>query len=101
MLPMANEDRMKQRRRNFFFSGLRRAQSSRGPQGRVGSLILASILTGCANGPTTQPVTEDQKQDEILQHPDDYNLKMDHDISGGGIGESHGLGTDIDHVLHP
>jgi hypothetical protein len=80
--------------RRFFFSG--------GPKGRVGVLVLASILAGCATAaPTTQPLTEDQKQDQALEHPDEYKLNMHHDISGGGIGESRGLGTDIDHVLNP
>jgi len=71
------------------------------PQGRaVFVLLIAAILSGCNAAPTTQPLTEDQRQDQILDKMD-YKPSMDHDISGGGLGDSHGLGSDINDVLNP
>ncbi len=59
------------------------------------------LLVGCSTAPTTQPITEDQRQDQILNDPMNYKPTMEHDISGGGIGESHGIGSDVNDILNP
>jgi len=47
-------------------------------------------------------VTEDQRQDAILNDPGNYKPAMNHDVSGGDISHfGKGFNNDVDDVLNP
>jgi hypothetical protein len=70
-------------------------------QFRCSVLIGAMLLCGCGPSPTTQPLTADQQQDEILKQMD-YKPSTDHDIAGGDITHvGKGIDKDMNDVLNP
>jgi hypothetical protein len=74
-----------------------------------GCLVIASLigagLVGCAsNAPTTQPMSEDEKQDAILNDPMNYKPQIDRSVTGGDGDTVHvgrGIGNDLNDVLNP
>jgi hypothetical protein len=72
-----------------------------GKQIRYSVLVSAMLICGCVPAPTTQPLTQDQQQDEILKQMD-YKPSTDHDIAGGDITHvGKGIDKDMNDVLNP
>jgi uncharacterized lipoprotein YajG len=71
-------------------------------QFRFAAVVAAMLLIGCSAPPTTQPVTADQRQDQILNDPMNYKPSMDHDITGGDITHvGKGMDKDLNDALNP
>jgi hypothetical protein len=69
---------------------------------------LLLMLVGCSSnpGPTTRPMTAQERQEAALRDPMNYKIQDDdasYDISGGNIShfDKDAFKRDLDHVLSP
>jgi len=70
----------------------------------VTMIISAVCLAGCADKPTTRPMTARERQDAALKDPFGYSPDKDNaDVSGGDTRhfDKDGFKKDVDHVFNP
>jgi hypothetical protein len=71
----------------------------------MAAVFVIPSFSGCASSaPTTQPMSEDEKQDAILKDPMDYKPQIDRSVTGGDDNTTHlgrGIGSDLNDLVNP